>query len=230
VRQRIFSSLRIDSTPNIGAMPSFSRRRFLQLSSLAALSAPLTVRAIEPSKPLFDGKTLKGWSPTGFGPGGEVKAENGQIIIEAGDPLSGIKIDGEPPARMNYEISYEAMRLEGDDFFCALTVPVDQACCTLVIGGWGGTLVGISSIDGFDASENATTQHRKFEPNRWYRIRFRVTPKKLETWIDDKQVIDANIEGKKIGMRRGQIEMSQPLGFSNYRAKSALRNINFQGL
>jgi hypothetical protein len=215
---------------NIGAMPSLSRRCFLLLGSLTALSLSSPLRAADPEKPLFDGKTLKGWKPTGYGAGGEVKVADGQIVIEAGDPLSGIIVDGEPPARMNYEISFEAMRLEGDDFFCALTAPVEQACCTLVLGGWGGTLVGISSIDGLDASENSTTQHRKFESNRWYRIRFRVTPKKLEAWIDEKQVIDANIEGKKISMRRGEIEMSQPLGFSNYRTKSALRNIKLRNL
>jgi hypothetical protein len=207
-------------------MPSLFRRSFI----LAALALASSLNAATGEQSLFDGKTLKGWKPTGYGAGGEVTVSDAQIIIEAGDPLSGIVVDGEPPARMNYEISYEAMRLEGDDFFCALTAPVDQASCTLVLGGWGGTLVGISSIDGLDASENSTNLHRKFDSNRWYRIRFRVTPKKLEAWIDDKQVIDANIEGKKISMRRGQIEMSQPLGFSNYRTKSALRNVKFRKL
>ena len=27
----------------------------------------------------------------------------------------------------------------------------------LIVGGWGGTVVGLSSIDGMDASENETT-------------------------------------------------------------------------
>ncbi|HET6407584.1 MAG TPA: family 16 glycoside hydrolase, partial [Chthoniobacteraceae bacterium] len=137
-------------------------------------------------------------------------------------------IDGAPPALINYEISLEAMKLDGDDFFCALTVPVAQSFCTLVIGGWGGTLVGISNIDEMDASENFTSQFRKFVPNRWYQIRFRVTSKKLEAWIDDEQLVDADIEGKKISMRLGEIEMCQPLGIATFRTRSALRNIKLK--
>jgi sugar phosphate isomerase/epimerase len=179
---------------------------------------------------LFDGKSLNGWKVTDYGARGEVQVKDGQIILDAGDPLTGINLAGEPPARMDYEISLEAMKLDGDDFFCALTVPVAKSCCTLVVGGWGGALVGISSIDEMDASENFTTQFRKFVANRWYRIRMRVTAKKLEAWIDDEQLVDADIEGKKISMRLGEIEMSQPLGIATFRTRSALRGIKVRTL
>jgi sugar phosphate isomerase/epimerase len=179
---------------------------------------------------LFDGKSLNGWKVTDFGARGEVSVKEGQIILDAGDPLTGINLAGEPPARIDYEISLEAMKLDGDDFFCALTAPVAQSFCTLVVGGWGGSLVGISSIDEMDASENFTTQFRKFVSNRWYRIRFRVTAKKLEAWIDDEQLVDADIEGKKISMRLGEIEMSQPLGIATFRTRSAIRDIKVRSL
>ena len=81
-----------------------------------------------------------------------------------------------------------------------------------------------------DASENFTTQFRKFLPNRWYRIRLRVTAKKLEAWIDDEQLVDADIEGKKISMRLGEIEKSQPLGIATFHTRAALRNIKVQTL
>lgn len=179
---------------------------------------------------LFDGKSLNGWKVTDYGARGEVTVKDEQIIIGSGDPLTGITFASEPPARINYEISLEAMKLDGDDFFCALTVPVGQSACTLVIGGWGGSLVGVSNIDEMDASENFTTQFRKFVSNRWYRIRFQVTSKKLEAWIDDEQLVDADIEGKKISMRLGEIEMSQPLGIATFRTRSALRGIKFRTL
>jgi sugar phosphate isomerase/epimerase len=179
---------------------------------------------------LFDGNTLNGWKVTDYGARGEVTVKDGQIVIDAGDPLTGINLAGEPPARMNYEISLDAMKLDGDDFFCALTVPVGQSFCTLVVGGWGGSLVGISNIDEMDASENFTTQFRKFISNRWYRIRLRVTAKKLEAWIDDEQLVDADIEGKKISMRLGEIEMSQPLGITTFRTRSAVRDIKLRTL
>jgi sugar phosphate isomerase/epimerase len=199
-----------------------------QLKPLLGAGAAAATSAKEVS--LFDGKSLNGWKVTDYGARGEVQVKDGQIIIDAGDPLTGITIAGEPPARMDYEISLEAMKLDGDDFFCALTAPVGKSACTLVIGGWGGSLVGISSIDEMDASENFTTQFRKFVPNRWYRIRFRVTAKKLQAWIDDEQLVDADIEGKKISMRLGEIEMSQPLGIATFRTRSALRDIKVRTL
>lgn len=174
---------------------------------------------------LFDGKTLDGWKITDFGTGGEVKVEDGHIVLGMGEPLTGITLAGEPPARTNYEISLEAMKLVGDDFFCALTVPVGKECGTLVLGGWGGALVGFSSIDDLDASENSTTQFKKFDRNKWYRIRMRVTPEKLEAWIDDEQWLNADIEGKKVSMRPGEIEASQPLGIATFQTASAIRNI-----
>ncbi len=191
---------------------------------------PLLAGAAVQGESLFDGKTLKGWKATDFGSGGEIKVEDGKLIIGMGEPLSGINLAGEPPARMNYEISLEAMKLTGDDFFCALTVPVGKNCGTLVLGGWGGALVGFSSIDDLDASENSTTQFKKFDKDKWYRIRMRVTPAKIVVWIDDEQWINVDIDGKKVSMRPGEIELSQPLGVATFQTASALRNITFRKL
>jgi hypothetical protein len=159
-----------------------------------------------------------------------VEVKDGQIIFGQGDPLTGITWAGEPPAVNNYEISLEAMKQVGNDFFCALTAPFDKSAFTLVVGGWGGALVGISSIDSMDASENTTTQFRKFENNRWYKIRLRVSPKKLEAWIDDDQLIDEDIEGKKISMRLGEIELCAPLGIATFSTQAAIRNVVFKVL
>ncbi|MBN2588491.1 MAG: hypothetical protein JXA96_01410 [Sedimentisphaerales bacterium] len=52
-----------------------------------------------------------------------------------------------PLVTMSYEITLEAMRVEGSDFFCGLTFPVDENPCTLIPGGWGGTLCGLSCIN-----------------------------------------------------------------------------------
>ena len=50
----------------------------------------------------------------------------------------------------------ETHGMQGGDFFCGLTFPYGDASCTFVVGGWGGGLVGLSSINGDDASENET--------------------------------------------------------------------------
>lgn len=173
---------------------------------------------------LFDGKTLAGWKSTNFGGEGDVTVEDGTILIDFGSDLSGITWQKEDVLpKTNYEITCEAKRIDGGDFFCGLTFPVKDSHCSLILGGWGGGVCGLSSIDGSDASENATTLYREFKTEQWYKIRLVVTDERIRTWVDGKEIIDANIKDKKIGIR-GEVELSKPLGFATWRTKGAIKN------
>ncbi len=174
-------------------------------------------------KNLFDGRSLTGWKKTAFGGEGEVEVKDGQIVIEAGNPMSGITYTADVP-KMDYEISLEAMRVSGSDFFCALTFPVGNDPCSFVVGGWGGGIVGLSSIDGSDASENETTKYEEFESKRWYTIRVRVTKGKIEAWIDKRKMVDVETTDHRISIR-SEVELSRPLGIATYNTTAALRNI-----
>ncbi len=179
---------------------------------------------------LFDGKTLDGWKSTQFGGEGEVKVEKEQLLLEMGEPLTGITWDKKDDLpKDNYEITLEAIKLAGDDFFCGLTIPVRESHCSLIVGGWGGGIVGISSINNFDASENETTKYATFAKDKWYRIRVRVAADKIEAWIDDDQMVDVELKDKKINTRF-EVDLSKPLGISAYRTKAALRNIQIRKL
>lgn len=172
---------------------------------------------------LYDGKSLTGWEITNFGPQGHVGVSDGNIVLGMGDGCTGITWKEEFPAE-NYEVSLEAMRVDGIDFFCGMTFPVGKDPCTLIVGGWGGTVVGLSSINGMDASENETTTLRHFEKNRWYRIRLKVADGKIQAWIDDEQVVDFTI-GDNIISIRPEVELSKPFGISSWHTTAALRNI-----
>jgi hypothetical protein len=180
-------------------------------------------------RPLFDGKTLNGWKITDFAGTGKVEVESGQIMLHEGAILTGVNCTNEI-AKTNFEVELEAMKVQGQDFFCCLTFPVKDSHCSFVVGGWGGAVVGISSIDGMDASENETTKFMNFDKNRWYRIRVRVTPAKIETWIDDEKFADQPLEDRKISMRPGEIELSAPFGVATYQTTAALRNIRIRDL
>jgi hypothetical protein len=179
--------------------------------------------------PLFDGKTLTGWQPTKFVGEGAVKVENGQIILEAGRDLTGITWSGDKPPDSNYELSLQAMRVAGSDFFAGVTFPVGDSFCSLIVGGWGGTVVGLSSINGMDASENETSQSIEFTSGRWYTVRIRVSTEKIEAWLDDRQIVDVVRKGKDIDVRIEMVK-SQPIGIASWRTKAALRDIRLRRL
>jgi len=173
---------------------------------------------------LFDGKTLDNWKPSDFGGDADTRVEDGKLIVGAGATLSGVTWKGPALPKIDYEISFDAMKINGSDFFVGLTFPYKDSFASLIMGGWGGGLVGISSVDNFDASENATSSNMGFERNTWYHVRLRTTDKKIEAWIDGKQVVDLETEDKKIDIRV-DIENARPLGFTTYQTAAAYKNI-----
>jgi hypothetical protein len=178
--------------------------------------------------PLFDGKTLNHWATTDFAGHGTATVENGQIKIAMGADLSGITWTNGPLPRTNYEISLQAIKLDGSDFFCGLTFPVANSSCSLILGGWGGGIVGLSSLDDADASENDTTRSMAFDTGHWYHIVLRVTPAKIEAWLNDKKIIDASIAGRKVSLRPGAIYLSEPLGVATYVTTSGLKDFKLR--
>jgi hypothetical protein len=203
--------------------------RLLALALLAAIvPAGLSGDLDSAWKPLFDGTSLSGWKSTNFGGEGEVLVQDGSIVLDFGSSITGITYTRDFP-KTNYEIRLEAMRADGRDFFCGMTFPVADSHCSLIVGGWGGAVVGLSSIDGKDASENETTKFLKFENGKWYRFRVQVSPQKIKAWIDDEVVIDQSIEGRKISTR-SEVNLSKPLGFASFETKALLRKLEYREL
>ncbi len=176
---------------------------------------------------LFDGKSLEGWEVIEFGGQGDSTIENGRLAFEAGDPFTGISSTNETLPKTNYEVSLEARKMDGTDFFCGLTFPVADSHCTLIVGGWGGSTVGLSCIDGKDASSNETCTLMKFTKEQWYRIRIRVEPENLSVWIDDKQIVNQSIAGRKISLR-GDTVLCEPLGICSFMTVAEYRNIQLR--
>lgn len=177
---------------------------------------------------LFDGQSLGVWKSSNFGGEGRVSVEDGRIVLDFGDTLTGIAYAKDFPT-CDYELRLEAMRMAGIDFFCGLTFPVDRAHCSLIVGGWAGAVVGLSTIDGRDASENATTHYQRFETGQWYRIRLRVTAARIRVWIDDQPVIDQDLRGRRLDTRT-EVALSKPLGIAAWQTRAGLRRIEFRRL
>ena len=204
----------------------------LALLSLAALAmVPLYAQVTPPSKPLFDGKTLTNWKSTPFGDEGSVTVKDGMIVLAKGDEMTGVTWTGDLTTlpKLNYEISLQAQRIDGNDFFCGLTFPVKDDPCSFIVGGWNGGVVGLSSLDGKDAARNETARFMTFENKRWYKIRVRVSERGITAWIDDKQVVGVETKGRKIGIR-SEVEASRPLGISCYNTVAGIKDIQIRPL
>lgn len=200
----------------------------LQIIERAAAQPVLSVPG-EGWENLFDGRSLSGWRTIEFGGHGHVEVRNGLILLPRGNPFTGVSYTNETP-KVNYEVSLEAMRVSGADFFCGLTIPVGSSFASLIVGGWGGSLVGISCLDGADASENETTQFVTFETGKWYRVRLRVTENKIEAWIEQKKVANVTTTGRKVSLRFGDIELSKPFGITSWDTGGAVREVKIRSI
>lgn len=192
-----------------------------------AAAAPKQVDEIT----LFDSKDLGKWKKTPYGGEGDVFVnEDGNLEFGFGAVITGVNWGEAPPATSNYELSLEAMKLDGNDFFVALTFPVKDSHATFVVGGWGGGVVGISSVDDLNASENETMSIEGFEKDVWYKIRVRVSDDQLQAWINDDEAVTLDLEGRKISLLPGDIELSVPIGIAAYQTRAQYRNIVWRKL
>ncbi len=198
------------------------------ITGLAAYSQPSAARKPGDSdwKSMFDGVSLKGWRETPFTGRGKVQVADGAIVLGIGF-MTGVTWTGSFP-KSNYEVRLDAMKVDGHDFFAGITFPVHDSHCSWINGGWGGGVVGLSSLDGMDASENDTTLQQVFETRRWYALRLRVTDDRIQAWIDNEPAIDEYIGDREVDLRPGEIELSRPFGIASYSTTAKLRKIEYR--
>lgn len=213
------------------------------LAAAALLQAACRKAETQPSQPTTQSGPIPspdGWvAMEGLAPGqwmpidgaAELEWKQGDqtLWVDFGHDLNGVRWTGELPSAP-YELELEARRLSGNDFFCALTFPVrsEEESVTFISGGWGGELVGISSIDGRDASENSTASSQSFEGRRWYRIRVRVETHRLQAWIDDRIMVSEDITGRHLSLREGQIRDCAPLGLATWATRAEMRGMRWR--
>jgi hypothetical protein len=229
-RMKTNVSTKLSSRAVLGVLFAWTVCSWLHLAS-AAEAEPAQARPEAAGRDakvikLFDGKSLEGWQvldKIDFEKHGEVSVKDGELILKQGQPMTGIRWKGEFP-KLDYEVTLEARRIDGFDFFCGMTFPVGKSHCSLVLGGWGGSLTGLSCLDGFDASENETTGSMDFKQNRWYKIRVRVTEKKIQAWVDDDQIVDVEHKDRKISLR-WEMDPMPPFGIATYATTGGVRNL-----
>ncbi len=181
-----------------------------------------------PDGSMFNGKTLDGWEITAFGTQGPVLVSDGKIILNYGDGCTGITWQKEFP-KVNYQVSLDARKTSGNDFFCGMTFPVKDQFCSLIVGGWGGPVVGLSCIDGNDAANNETKIMKRFDAKVWYHIELQVSDSTITAWIDDQKLVDFNYLGRELYVRP-EVGLSKPFGICSWVTTAELRDIRLKEL
>lgn len=179
---------------------------------------------------LFDGKTLNGWEIVHYGGEGEPYVENEVLILpQAIDGLmTGVRWVGDSLPNNNYIIHYEARRTKGFDIFAGLSFPYNDTFASLIFSGWRGIVNGLSSINGYDASENETTQHFSHYDNKWYAVELRATTDSIIAYVGSELVVDIATVGKNIHLRYGLDDTSLTLW--SYQSTGEIRDIRIKKL
>ena len=180
---------------------------------------------------LFDGKSVKGWrllKEGGFAGHGKVILRKGSLVLSPGRPRTGVAWEGKLPTE-NYELDLEAARISGNDSVCVVVFPVGGSHCQLGVGGWGGSKVALSRVDGRRGDDNVTTRRMALRSKRWYPVRLRVTRDRIRAWLDREQVIDIERQGHEFTIEDILTPLS-PLGFGTWVTTSAVRNVRLRRL
>jgi hypothetical protein len=224
----------MNRSANSHPVPGLTACRTIVLAASVMTLASIEAGAAAPPEPagtivLFDGKSLDGWKKVGSFKAGEVRVEGGSIVLNVGGPMTAVVSNRKDLPTTNYELTFEARRTEGSDFFAAATFPVGPSFLTLVNGGWGGSVTGLSSINGADASENETNRFVKYQDGTWYKFRVQVTDAVVRCRLDDKEIIAVRHEGQQL-KTRVEVRGCQPLGFASYRSAGGVRAVQVRPL
>jgi hypothetical protein len=183
-------------------------------------------------RPLFDGRSLAGWRVVANGASGAVEVDGGRLVLGQGEPMTEVAL-AEPAAakfpRDDYEIELVAARLLGNDFFAGLTFPVRDGELTLILGGWGGGLCGLSCLDREDAAHNETKSFRGFERGRDYVVVVSVQSGRVRASVDGETIADVDVKGRRCSLR-SEVEPCRPLGLASYQTRSAIRSLRWRPL
>ena len=187
------------------------------------LAAACTTSTTEPFVEVDLAQSLR---PFVFGGDGAMRATPDELVLEPGAPLTGGTFAVDLP-RDAYEVAFRAARLSGIDFFCGLTFPTLRGELTLVLGGWGGTVCGLSNLDGQDASSNDTRTLRHFKNGLDVAVRVRVAGDDVRVFVDGQPFLAASLRDREVSVR-AEVEPCRPFGFCSYLTTARIADLRWR--
>lgn len=178
---------------------------------------------------LFDGADLSDWQTGVYGDPPEYELVEGGVVLPQTAWLSGLTYTAELP-RTPYRLEVEATRRYGSDFFLGVTFPVRDAHLTLVLGGWGGGVTGLSCIDGRDASENDTRTTLHFPNGKRQRVVIDVSDERVTASVNGEVAVDRDLLPDEELSLRTEVLASRPLGLAAFATSTTVHAVRVQEL
>lgn len=163
-----------------------------------------------------------------FGGDGEIIWEEGALELDPGSPLTGLRWPGFAPGPA-YEVEVWFRRIAGVDFPLCLTFPVGDSHCSLVLGGWGGTVCGLSNIDGADADNNASRQLRHLPDRALQKLRLRVDPEEIRAVLNGELLVAQPRAGHRFSLRP-EVDPCRPFGVASFNTTSRIERLRWRPL
>lgn len=177
---------------------------------------------------LLDATNSNEWVTGAYGEDLEYRRTDEGIVIPQGIPLAGLVYRGTPPDGA-FELEVRARREYGGDFFLGVTFPVGEEHLTLVLGGWGGAVCGLSCVDGLDASEGTTRTLRSFPNGKYFDVRIEMTGARVDAFIDGEHLLGQALEGRRLSLRP-EVLPSAPLGLSSFATCTTVQRVRWRPL
>ena len=179
---------------------------------------------------LFDGTSLNGWRVSNAGPEarhGAVRADAGRLLLPRGEPGTAVEWQGEFPTD-DYELRLEAMRVDGGEDFCNISVPVGGESCTVIVGA-SGSIVGIGDVDGTHYRKNLARARVEFQNGRWYNLRVRVTRAKFEAWVEGRKLVSLARARHSFSPQENR-PVARAVALATWETTGAVRNVRVRSL
>ncbi|NQT86975.1 DUF1080 domain-containing protein, partial [bacterium] len=122
-----------------------------------------------------------------------------------------------------YEVALEVMNTSKPNTV-GIVVPIGRAQCLLTAGGWDGGIAGLTTVDDRWGNDNPTTHRMQFPRDEWYRVRLRVTERKVQAWVGAAKVFDIARAGHVFALPTDRDPL-RPFGIETWAQSAKVRNI-----
>lgn len=182
---------------------------------------------------IFDGEQLGRWIPitridaTDLADPvpGEVEIDGRQIVLNTGDPLTGVSWFGPMPTK-DFEITVEAKIDDAELISVAFPVGTERAAIQLDADN---RKAGLYHIDGTGLHDDPMAAIFDGSVAGWHQLRIRVTEQRVQTWLNGQSIADQERTGSSFGAPEGFSPM-HPLSMVASNGSASLRNIRIRTL